>query len=283
MFTPIDGAGAPPVISHSFNVGDTVDEMLAYINSEASLEPVMAFIDGAIPAESIRSCESFDVDLGSGSKLVEVLNFTDMDVEVRPMDVARHHENMLKLFGDVFTSLVELLNEEAEGLSGEERKAVQEWLFLLTMWGPALQQEVLAVFCPEDLEAGLLVFNGGEPTVLISEGEDVRAVILPCPEGVGGEKAQAHFYVLRQDMDDAEDISLYAVKTAQADEEVGPKELAELIAIEYGMIERDYSKDELEEKRESVVRQLIPMVSREPLLEWGARSTSFVAEIEAFV
>jgi hypothetical protein len=49
------------------------------------------------------------------------------------------------------------------------------------------------------------------------------------------------------------------------------------------MIERDYSKDELEEKRESVVRQLIPMVSREPLLEWGARSTSFVAEIEAFV
>jgi hypothetical protein len=257
--------------------------MLAYIHSEASMEPVLAFIDGAISADSIRSCESHHVDLYSGPALVEVLNFTDMDVEARPVDVALYLEKMRTLVDDVFASMHEVLQEEAEKLSGKEREAVEEWATWLKAWAPMIQQQAVATFCPLELEGVVLVVNGGESQVLVSEGEDVRAVILPCPEGVGSEKAQAHYYVVRQELDDEEDISLYAVKTVQAYEETDPKLLAELLAAEYGMIERDDSRDELKDKLNLAMKQVMSMMSHEILVEFGVKGSSLLAEIEAFV
>jgi hypothetical protein len=284
MFTPIGGPNGPATpVDQPVVVGGTQEDARAYLDSEASLKPMLDFINGAVSKDSIESRETFNLELSEDSVSVEVLNFTGMDVEARVMDPEAFRERIVLTVQAIFGALVEVIKNELENLSGDERKEAEQQVMMMEMMGPMLQMQFTEMLCDEALEAVELVVDGGASRVMITDDTDARVAILPCPEGVSSEKAQAHYYVLRQDMDYQDELCLLAVEKEQSQEETSAEDLAEVIAAAMGLTMCDDDADgDAEDMMEKVMKEVFPQLRFEILLDEAADESNFLTEVENF-
>jgi hypothetical protein len=284
MFTVIAGPkSSAGVLSEPINSEGAVQ---SYLNSQSSLEPIIEFIDGAVALESIQCLEKFGIDTRTGSVSIEVLNFTDMDVEAQAVDPKLFRESAERAAAEFWRSIVDNLKADINELPEEDQGEFEAELRELEKDSELIQQHLLEEMLSKASGFIELLVNGGQSRVLLSEGQEVRAVVLSCPEELCSPTAQDHYYVIIQDLEPGfeSDIYLFASEKMQRREDFTPDQLEKIVETALGRMEVDETafQDEDDSPTMAIMREIIPCLRFHVLVEADTADLCFSDHLAHF-
>jgi hypothetical protein len=244
----------------------------------------MDFIGEALSKERMPTCQSFELELHGMKSVIEVVNYTDMDVEARLIDMDACHRGVSELVHTMLDYFLELLTAHInEELSDQERAEAQKAMFELTLGRPELEEEIVEMIYEEARDGIEISADGGKSRSKCSSGESLRAVILPFPEVVNEALAEEAYLAVFQQTDNPNDMALVAILKRQDHYSMSRDELSELAAILGGFVNLDdYDDAETNAIVDRLVKQVFPFL-RYKLLEErvpeGARLLSYMNKL----
>jgi hypothetical protein len=188
------------------------------------------YIRGAIPENSVRSHEIFTLDIGRKSFYIDLLNFTDIDVNAVAVDVERCTEAARRVCVATMAQELKLKRAKRDELAEEERVNAEAALSAMEQKIPSLAQQAVE----REVQQGRfdlveLIFNDGASRLILKGDGKVRLALFPCPGAVSWEKAQKHFYVLLLDKLSPVSGEVLAIEEQQLEQGLSEEALAELI------------------------------------------------------
>jgi hypothetical protein len=276
MFTPLSGTRASDLQTESLpSAQEPFEEARKYLKEEESLVPLLDFIEPAIRQETVQCMERFHLGEAGAIVNIEVLNFTEADVEACSLDAEELRESAGRTIEVFIQVLVTTLMNDAEKQPKAQQPKLKKEALELERRAPRIKKILLEEYFPTGSNFVELRLNGQGRRALVSTGEDMRAVVLPCPVAVNNSRAQEHSYVLLQAMDCAQSFSLLELPDPKNSSEMTQEDLGRLILDLLGSTaaqEEDWVR--------AALRETVPCLSFRTLWESSSEPASFVEILE---